>query len=56
LSRQRQDSLEHGDADRQIAVEIKEGGKQIGWLYGNEFSNGEPCRRLDAIKADWYAI
>ena len=41
LSRQRQHALEHGDADRQIAVEIEKCSEQIRGLNGNEFSDGQ---------------
>jgi hypothetical protein len=40
LSRKRQHALEHGDADRQIAIEIKECGEKIGRLDRNKFGNG----------------
>jgi hypothetical protein len=56
LSRQRQHALEHRDADRQITIEIKECGEKIGWLYGNKFGDGQVCRGLKAIQADWNAI
>jgi hypothetical protein len=56
LSGKRQHPLEHGDADRKIAVEIEKRGEKIGWLYGNKLGDGQLCHRLKAIKADWNAI
>jgi hypothetical protein len=40
LSGKRQHAFEHGNADRQVAIEIKEGSEKIGRLYGHEFGNG----------------
>jgi hypothetical protein len=56
LSGKRQHPLEHGDADRKIAVEIKKRGEKIGWLYGNKFSHGQLCHGQKPIKADRNAI
>jgi hypothetical protein len=56
LSRKRQHSLEHGDADRQIVIKIEKRSEQIRGLHGDEFSDGQLCRRLDAIKAYWNAV
>ena len=56
LSGQRQYALEHGHADRQIAVEIEKRSKQIRGLHGDEFSNGQACRSLNTVKADRNAV
>jgi hypothetical protein len=56
LSGQRQYTLEHGDTDREVAIEIKKRSEQIRGLHGDEFSDGQPCRRLNTIKADWNAV
>jgi hypothetical protein len=56
LSRQRQYTLEHGDADRQVTIEIKERSEQIGGLHGDELSDVQSCRRLNMIKADRNAV
>jgi hypothetical protein len=52
LSRKRQHALEHGDADWQIAIEVKERSEEIRGLDGNEFGNGQRRRRSNAIKPD----
>ena len=56
LSGKRQHALEHGDADRQITVQIKECGEKIRWPYRDEFGNAQPFDRLKAIKANRNAI
>jgi hypothetical protein len=56
LSGQRQYTLEHGDTDREVAIEIKKRSEQIRGLHGDEFSDGQPCRRLNTIKADRNAV
>jgi hypothetical protein len=56
LSGQRQHTLEHGDADRQVAIEIEKRSEQIRGLHGDELSDGQPCRRMDMIKADRDAV
>jgi hypothetical protein len=48
--------FEHGDADRQVATEIKERSEKIGRLYGHELGHGQLCYRLNAVKADRNAI
>jgi hypothetical protein len=56
LARKRQHALEHGGADRKVAIEIEKRSEQIRRLHGDEFSNGQACRRLNMIKADRNAV
>ena len=56
LSGQRHYALEHGDADRKVAIEIEKRSEQIRGLHGDEFSDGLACRRLNVIKADRNAV
>ena len=56
LSGKRQHPLEHGDADRQVTIEIKESSEKIGRLYGHELGHGQLRGRLNAVKTDRNAI
>ena len=56
LSGQRQHALEHGDADRQVAIKIEKRSEQIRGPHGDEFSDAQPCRRLNMIKSDRNAV
>ena len=51
-----QHALDHGDADRQIAIEIKESREKIRGLDSHELCDGQPCHRLNMIKTYWNAI
>jgi hypothetical protein len=56
LSRKRQDAFEHGDADREIIVEVKERGEKVRRLHRNQLGDGQCGRGLKAIESPRNAI
>jgi hypothetical protein len=56
LSWESQHTLDHGDADRQVAIEIKKRREKIRRLDGHELRDGQLCRRLNTIETDWNAV
>jgi hypothetical protein len=56
LPRKRQHALQHGNADWQIAVQVKKGRQRLGWLDGDEFGDKQSVCGPQAIEAKRYTF